>query len=82
MKPQAPFFRPCRPLWERGDPDDRVGGSPGDIIMSASKQVPTDRKILALKPANKRNEVRITDARGLTIRNDQTGERMCAYRYV
>ena len=38
--------------------------------MSKSKQVSKDREILALKPAGKRYEVSVSDARGLTISPD------------
>jgi integrase len=50
--------------------------------MSGSKQVSTDREILALKPRDKRYEVSVSDARGLTIRVYPNGERMFEYRYV
>ena len=50
--------------------------------MSKSKQVSKDREILALKPAGKRYEVSVSDARGLTIRVYPSGEWMFEYRYV
>lgn len=50
--------------------------------MSTTKQVSTDREIAALKPAEKRYEVSVADARGLSIRVVPNGERIFEFRYV
>ena len=50
--------------------------------MSTTNQVSTDREIAALKPRDRRFEVAVRGARGLSIRIAPNGERVFEYRYV
>ncbi len=50
--------------------------------MPKANLISTDREILGLKKADKRYEVGVTEAHGLTIRVYPTGARVFEYRYV
>lgn len=50
--------------------------------MSTTNQISTDREIAGLRPGQKRYEVSIADARGLSIRVVPNGERIFEFRYV
>lgn len=50
--------------------------------MSTTNQISTDREIAGLRPGQKRYEVSIAGARGLSIRVVPNGERIFEFRYV